>query len=87
MAVVYNTTFQLKRGTAARWAELNPILQQGEPGFVYDNNQLKIGDGKTPWNELPYLVPTEEINQLSELIFNLNKELDNLNLDINTINE
>ena len=87
MATVYNTIFKLKRGTASRWAELNPILQQGEPGFVYDTNQLKIGDGTTPWNELPYLVPTEEINQLTELVTNLNKELDELNLDINTINE
>lgn len=87
MAKVYNTTFKLKRGTASRWAELNPILQQGEPGFVYDTNQLKIGDGTTPWNELPYLVPTDEINQLSEIVSNLNKQLDELNLDINTINE
>ena len=87
MAKVYNTTFKLKRGIASRWAELNPILQQGEPGFVYDTNQLKIGDGITPWNELPYLVPTDEINQLSEIVSNLNKQLDELNLDINTINE
>lgn len=49
------STFKLKRGTAARWAELNPILEQGEPGFVYDINRLKIGDGKTPWNDLPYI--------------------------------
>ena len=38
MAQVVNTTFRLKRGTAARWAEVNPILDQGEPGFVYDTN-------------------------------------------------
>lgn len=55
MAKVINTTFQLKRGTAARWAEVNPILSAGEPGFVYDTNQLKIGDGKTAWNDLPYI--------------------------------
>lgn len=52
---VIQTTFKLKRGTAARWAEVNPVLEQGEPGFVYDNNRLKIGDGVTPWNELPYI--------------------------------
>jgi hypothetical protein len=46
---------QLKRGTAARWATVNPILANGEPGFVYDTNKLKIGDGVTPWNELPYI--------------------------------
>ena len=55
MAVVLNTTFKLKRGTAARWAEVNPILELGEPGFVYDLNLLKIGDGVTPWNSLPYI--------------------------------
>jgi hypothetical protein len=55
MATVVNTTFRLKRGTEARWAELNPILDPGEPGFVYDRNRLKIGDGVTPWNDLPYI--------------------------------
>lgn len=49
------STFKLKRGTAARWADVNPILEQGEPGFVYDINRLKIGDGKTHWNDLPYI--------------------------------
>lgn len=55
MATVVNTTFRLKRGTEARWAEVNPILDPGEPGFVYDTNRLKIGDGKTHWNDLPYI--------------------------------
>ena len=52
---IIETTFLLKRGSAKRWAEVNPVLKQGEPGFVYDSNQLKIGDGKTPWNELPFI--------------------------------
>jgi hypothetical protein len=55
MATVLNTIFKLKRGIASRWAEVNPILQQGEPGFVIDLNRLKIGDGITAWNDLPYL--------------------------------
>ena len=46
---------QFKRGTAARWEEINPILEAGQPGFVKDQNKLKIGDGKTHWNDLPYL--------------------------------
>lgn len=54
MATEIKTTFQLKRGTAQRWIEVNPILKQGEPGFEYDTNKLKIGDGITPWNNLPY---------------------------------
>ena len=61
MATTLNTTFKLKRGTAARWAEVNPILEQGEPGFVYDQNRLKIGDGITPWNNLPYVDGKREV--------------------------
>ena len=61
MATVVNTVFKLKRGTAARWAEVNPILEQGEPGFVYDSNRLKIGDGVTPWNDLPYIEGKAEV--------------------------
>lgn len=54
MATTLNTTFKLKRGTAARWEEVNPILEQGEPGFEYDTFKLKIGNGILPWKELPY---------------------------------
>lgn len=50
---------QLKRGTAARWVELNPILAAGEPGFEYDTKKLKIGDGNTVWNDLPYIGSNE----------------------------
>ena len=52
MATVISTTFKLKRGTSARWEELNPILAQGEPGFAYDTNVLKIGNGVDAWNNL-----------------------------------
>ena len=55
MSTTVISTFKLKRGTEARWAEVNPILQSGEPGFVYDTNRLKIGDGIRAWNDLPYI--------------------------------
>ena len=55
MAEVIKTTFQLRRGAAAVWAKNNPILERGEPGFVVDENRLKIGDGTTPWNDLDYI--------------------------------
>lgn len=67
MATTLNTTFKLKRGTAARWAEVNPILEQGEPGFVYDQNRLKIGDGVTPWNNLPYIDGKREVADYNNL--------------------
>lgn len=67
---IIETTFLLKRGSAKRWAEVNPVLKEGEPGFVYDSNQLKIGDGKTPWNELPFIegaTGIESVNTYNEL--------------------
>lgn len=51
-----------KRGTANRWAELNPTLEAGQPGFVTDENRLKIGDGVTAWNELPYIGEASVVN-------------------------
>ena len=67
---VINTTFKLKRGTAARWAELNPILAQGEPGFAYDTYELKVGDGATPWKQLPYAdsKARDAVNNLATLV-------------------
>lgn len=53
---------QFKRGTAARWVELNPILEPGQPGYVTDENRLKIGDGQTAWNDLPYIGEDNVIN-------------------------
>ena len=45
---------QFRRGNAAEWTQVNPILRAGEPGFELDEGGLKIGNGLTPWNELPY---------------------------------
>jgi hypothetical protein len=55
MAEVIKTQFQLRRGKKATWETKNPILAKGEPGFETDTFGLKIGDGITPWIELPYI--------------------------------
>lgn len=45
---------QQRRDTAAKWAQYNPTLLEGEVGYVLDEpNQYKIGDGVHAWNELP----------------------------------
>lgn len=36
------------------WAELNPILKEGEMGIESDTGFVKIGDGVTNWNNLDY---------------------------------
>lgn len=42
----------IRNGTSEEWNEKNPVLSAGEPGVTSDGKVLKIGDGKTPWNEL-----------------------------------
>lgn len=45
---------RIKRGTASYLAELNPVLDAGEPCLEIDTNKIKYGDGTTPWNLLAY---------------------------------
>lgn len=45
---------QLRRGTAAQWTAANPILADGEMGIESDTRKVKIGNGSTAWNALPY---------------------------------
>lgn len=46
---------QLRRDIKANWEKNNPILLEGEEGFVLDNpNLYKLGDGIHNWNNLPY---------------------------------
>jgi hypothetical protein len=47
---------QFRRGLAASWTTINPILSAGEPGVETDTGKMKIGDGSTPWVDLEYLV-------------------------------
>ena len=44
---------QFRRDTAARWTQANPVLLEGEIGFITDRtNQFKLGDGVHAWNDL-----------------------------------
>lgn len=46
---------QQRRDTKARWEQFNPVLLEGEAGYVLDDvNRYKIGDGIHAWNDLPY---------------------------------
>lgn len=45
---------KFKRGKSTTWKTKNLLLLDGEPGFEIDTLRLKIGDGKTKWNDLPY---------------------------------
>ena len=53
-------TYKLKRGLAESFKTKNPLLEEGEPGFELDTFKLKIGDGKTKYNDLPYVNINDE---------------------------
>lgn len=36
------------------WSEKNPLLQKGELGHEKDTGRIKVGDGVTYWQDLPY---------------------------------
>jgi hypothetical protein len=46
---------QLRGGTAAAWTAANPVLAEKEMGVETDTRLMKLGDGITAWNDLPYL--------------------------------
>ena len=46
---------QVRYGTAAEWAEANPVLAQGEPGLDTTHRIFRLGDGVTAWLSLPVI--------------------------------
>ena len=65
---IIKTSFLLRRGTSSAWLSSNPILMYGEPGFEVDTYSLKIGDGQTPWIDLPYFGGQFELSADGESI-------------------
>jgi len=43
-----------RKVTAAQWVAANPTLRVNEIGVEHDTKRQKIGDGLTPWVNLPY---------------------------------
>ncbi len=54
MSDIENVRFKMRRDKKDTWAARNPILRDGEPGYEKDTRLMKIGDGLTAWNDLPY---------------------------------
>ena len=79
MAEIIKTTFLLRRGYEAVWQRNNPVLACGEPGFVIDRNRLKIGDGETAWNDLPYFGGESiKIEEITETVENLTNDINKI---------
>jgi hypothetical protein len=47
-------TLQFRRGTSTEWSNANPTLADGELAIETNTQLLKIGNGFTGWNLLPY---------------------------------
>jgi len=50
-----------RRGTAATWTSVNPVLLMGEEGLETDTGKTKRGDGATAWAALPYDAPNATV--------------------------
>jgi hypothetical protein len=50
---------RLKRGTWAEWTAENPVLRDGEPGYItggLNAGRMKVGNGTTAFLELPFVL-------------------------------
>lgn len=46
---------QFKRGKSATWKKQTTPLKPGQPGYDTTKKKLKIGDGNSSWEELPFV--------------------------------
>lgn len=58
MSTIYlNGQIAYREDILSNWEAENPVLERGEPAIIRDGTNgrwLKIGDGVTPFNDLPY---------------------------------
>lgn len=60
--------FRFQRGSRNRWAELDPVLGEGEPGVEIDTGLFKVGDGHTTWSDLEYFLTEPYVSGIVEVI-------------------
>lgn len=58
---VYLSRHRWREDTPENWKIANPVLASSEPGREIGTGLFKIGDGKTPWNSLEYVIPKDSI--------------------------
>jgi len=72
----FSKRIQLRNDSATNWSTANPVLLEGEIGIEIDanRNRIKIGDGVTAWNSLPYFLDAreEEVGDYQDFLDGLN---------------
>jgi trimeric autotransporter adhesin len=61
---------QIRRDTLANWNTVDPVLADGEIGYIKDTNNIKIGDGTTAFNSLSYFngnLASSNLNDLADV--------------------
>ena len=53
---VISVKLRSRYDTAANWTSNNPTLLSGELGIESDTLKVKVGNGSSIWNSLPYLL-------------------------------
>lgn len=61
------TRIQFRRDSSSNWTTNNPVLAEGEMGLELDTRRIKIGNGTTNWNSLPYGIATIGIDELVDV--------------------
>lgn len=64
-----NSKLCLRTDTTGNWQTANPVLLRGEIGVEEDTGKIKIGDGKTEWENLPYFVVGMTKEQVLDTFF------------------
>lgn len=92
-AVVLNTSICIAYDTELNWYNANPILLQGQIACSSDYQIYKIGNGTSPWRNLPYnnagsligvTVTASEINTLSGVTSNVQNQIEHNKLQISS---
>lgn len=85
------TEIRHRRGPAAEWATKNPILAAGEKGVDLDTGWFKLGNGVTPWNDLPYFKPGDSdsafIEKVQDAVAGMMVEGTNVNFTYDDVND
>ena len=72
---------KIRRDTAARWASNNPTPADGELCLESNTNKMKLGDGVTAYNNLPYFAPANATQLAAGLMSAADKtKLDGINI-------
>lgn len=56
-----------RRGLAADWTSVNPVLASGEPGHETDTGRFKLGNGSSTWTALAYADSSSTVTNLADL--------------------